>query len=150
MSRPILAALAALLAAGVAHAQGAGQAQSAGASWTLFSPKPDSSLPPLVDRGHEVFLARCQLCHGDVAKDISASQGAPMTGTLALQEKYKGSKPALLEQRTDLTADLVGYYVRHGSGIMPFFRPTEVSDDDLKALEAYLTYRGTKPAPVKF
>jgi mono/diheme cytochrome c family protein len=150
MSRQALAAAVILAAVWASGVQAQIQASGPNTSWTLATPKPDPSLPPLVSRGHEVFLARCQLCHGDVAKDISSSQGTPMTGTLALQAKYKGSKPALLEQRTDLTPDSVGFFVRHGSGIMPFFRPTEVSDDDLKALEAYLTYRGKKPAAVKF
>ena len=121
------------------------QAQEAASSWTLFTPKPDPSLPPLVNQGHEVFLERCQLCHGDVAKDIGPSQGAPMPGTQALKAKYKGAKPALLEERTDLTPEIVTFYVRHGAGIMPFFRPTEVSDEDLKALSAYLTYPGHRP-----
>jgi hypothetical protein len=62
-----------------------------------------------------------------------------MAGTQALEAKYKGSKPALLEERTDLTPELVRFYVRHGSGVMPFFRKTEVSDADLDALAAYLS-----------
>jgi hypothetical protein len=62
-----------------------------------------------------------------------------MAGTQALEAKYKGAKPALLEQRTDLTPDVVRFFVRHGSGVMPFFRKTEVSDADLDALAAYLT-----------
>jgi (+)-pinoresinol hydroxylase len=46
---------------------------------------------------------------------------------------------ALLEERTDLTPEAVAAFVRHGGGgFMPAFRPTEVSDEDLKALGAYL------------
>jgi len=52
---------------------------------------------------------------------------------------YKGAKPAELEQRTDLTADFVKAIVRNGLNSMPFFRPTELSDDDVSALGAYLT-----------
>jgi mono/diheme cytochrome c family protein len=62
-----------------------------------------------------------------------------MAGTAALEIKYKGEKPALLEERTDLTPEVVAFFVRKGSGVMPPFRPTEVSDDDLKALGAYLS-----------
>ncbi len=108
-------------------------------SWTTFQVQPDPSLrDPLERRGREVFQARCNLCHGDFPKDVGPGV-PPMAGTQALQAKYKGSKPALLEQRTDLTAQTVVFFVRHGTGFMPFFRPTEVSDDDLAALGAYLS-----------
>jgi mono/diheme cytochrome c family protein len=58
---------------------------------------------------------------------------------MALQSKYKGALPALLDKRTDLTAQLVKTYVRNGISIMPFFRKTEISDADLDAIAAYLT-----------
>jgi hypothetical protein len=61
-----------------------------------------------------------------------------MAGTQALQARYKGAKPAELEQRTDLTFDFVKAIVRNGLNSMPFFRPTELSNDDLAALGAYL------------
>ena len=62
-----------------------------------------------------------------------------MPGTFALELRYKGKKPALLEERTDLTAEAVAAFVRHGGGgFMPPFRPTEVSNEDLEALGAYL------------
>ncbi len=92
-----------------------------------------------MQKGEQVFQARCDLCHGMTAKDVSPGVGARMAGTLALAAKYKGSKPAELEARTDLTPDVVDYYVRNRQRLMPFFRKTEVSADDLKALDAYLT-----------
>jgi len=61
-----------------------------------------------------------------------------MAGTQALQARYKGAKPAELEQRTDLTPPFVAAIVRGGLNSMPFFRPTELSDDDLTALGVYL------------
>ena len=126
-------ALAALAAAPLACAQ------DAGSSWNIRPMKTDASLPPLVRHGQEVFQARCNLCHGAYDKDIGPAQGAPMTGTQALEAKYHGAKPALLEQRTDLTPELIRFYVRHGSGVMPFMRKTELGDADLDALVAYLT-----------
>ena len=114
-------------------------------SWTISNERPDSSLEdPLVRRGKEVFQARCQACHGDYPKD-RATGGVlnlpPMPGTRALEAKYQGKLPALLEERTDLTPEVVSVFVRKGTGSMPFFRPTEVSDEDLKALGAYLSRR---------
>jgi mono/diheme cytochrome c family protein len=75
------------------------------------------------------------MCHGE---------GVGKPGTLALQAKYKGALPALLDKRTDLTQALIKTYVRNGISIMPIFRKTEISDADLDAIAAYLT-RNNKP-----
>jgi mono/diheme cytochrome c family protein len=81
-------------------------------------------------RGRQVFDKWCAPCHG-------AGLGRPATAALAF--KYKGEKPALLEERTDLTPDVVKYMVRNGVYTMPATRKTEISDDDLDALAAYLS-----------
>jgi mono/diheme cytochrome c family protein len=95
-----------------------------------------------VRRGKQVFDARCRTCHGaaDPHGKTEASKATPLVpGTYALSLRYKGLKPALLEERTDLTPEAVAAFVRHGGGgFMPPFRPTEVSDEDLKAVGAYL------------
>jgi mono/diheme cytochrome c family protein len=82
--------------------------------------------------GHEVFESWCAPCHAPVTGDEK------LAGTSTLQMVYKGAKPAALEQRTDLTAQLVAYYVRHGDNAMPWFRKTELSDEDVAAVGAYL------------
>lgn len=96
----------------------------------LFSTAALAADPSATQRGHDVFQYWCAACHGP-------GEGPP--GTIALAALYKGAKPALLEQRTDLTADLVRLYVRNGVSVMPFFRKTEISDADLDALAAYLS-----------
>jgi mono/diheme cytochrome c family protein len=117
---------AAILSAMALAALLAGPARAA--PWTLFGePQPKSATA--VERGRAVFDARCEICHG---------QGNDRAGTISLQFKYKGSKPALLEERADLTPQLVRYYVRHGVAMMPFFRKTELSDQELDDLAAYL------------
>jgi mono/diheme cytochrome c family protein len=83
-----------------------------------------------VDTGRELYQYWCASCHG---------RGAGNPGTIALQAKYGGKSPALLEDRTDLTGATVRSFVRRGVSIMPFFRKTEVSDADLAAIAAYLT-----------
>ena len=107
------------------------------ASWTISAPKAQANADPLVMRGQEAYQARCAACHGRMA----ASPGPRMPGTEALQTRYKGQKPAALEDRSDLTPELVRFFVRKGSGIMPFFRKTEVSDRELDAIAAYLSHR---------
>ena len=57
---------------------------------------------------------------------------------------YKGAKPAMLEERTDLTPEIVKHFVRTGVTVMPFFRKTEINDADLDALALYLSSPATK------
>ena len=52
-----------------------------------------------------------------------------------------GVKPAVLEQRTDLTPKMIETAVRNGVYFMPRFRKTEISDADLAAIIAYLMHK---------
>jgi len=60
-------------------------------------------------------------------------------GSLALQRKYRGAVPAVLEQRTNLPPAYVKLVVRRGISFMPSFRKTEISDADLQLVATYLT-----------
>jgi mono/diheme cytochrome c family protein len=84
-----------------------------------------------VDRGAAVFNNWCSACHS------RGPQNAP--GTTSLQNKYQGSVPAALEDRRDLTPEVIKVFVRNGVAMMAPFRKVEVSDADLDALAAYLT-----------
>lgn len=106
-----------------------------GAGWAAQANAQGARQGVSMSHGHEVFDKWCAPCHG-------AGPGKPATAALAV--KYKGAKPALLEERTDLTPDVVKYMVRHGVYTMPASRKTEISDDDLDALAAYLAK--AKPA----
>jgi mono/diheme cytochrome c family protein len=90
---------------------------------------------PVADRGRQVFDQWCAPCHG-------SGEGRP--GTIAAAALCKGSKPAVLTQRTDLTGAGIKSVVRAGMFIMPRFRKTEVTDAELEAIVAYLT-RSTTP-----
>jgi (+)-pinoresinol hydroxylase len=83
-----------------------------------------------VETGRQVYQKWCTPCHG-------AGPGKPATTLMAAQ--YKGSKPAVLEERTDLTAPLIKGVVRNGILIMPRFRKTEISNSELDGIVAYLT-----------
>lgn len=85
------------------------------------------------ERGAAVFNNWCSACHS------RGPHNAP--GTASLQIKYQGSVPAALEDRRDLTPEVVKVFVRNGVAMMAPFRKTEVSDADLDALAAYLTQR---------
>jgi mono/diheme cytochrome c family protein len=101
-------------------------------SWKLF-PDPNVPQSAQAQTGKVDFGNACAVCH-------AAEANRP--GTMSLQFKYAGRLPAALEQRTDLTAELVTYYVRHGIAMMPSFRKTELSDAQVAAIAAYLTHKG--------
>jgi mono/diheme cytochrome c family protein len=84
--------------------------------------------------GKQVFDLWCAGCHKPLGPYVSS-----VAGTSVLERKYKDSKPAALEERTDLTPALIKLYVRHGVKFMPFFRKTEISDAQLDALATYLS-----------
>jgi (+)-pinoresinol hydroxylase len=131
-----------LILAPAAAADGPQTSSATPSSWSrVANPAGAAPADPVARRGREVFHARCQACHGPIPQNSKpALFNLPaMPGTWALQAKYRGTIPALLEERTDLTPEFVSYVVRRGAGFMPFFRPTEISDDDLKALSAWLT-----------
>ena len=133
----VLPVLSMLAVVSVVYACDTSLTQSA---WLRSAVQSDPGLrDPLLRRGQEVFQARCQACHGGITKDIVPGGIPPMPGTQALQARYKGEKPAPLEQRTDLTAEFIRVIVRNGINSMPFFRPTEITDADLAALGAYLS-----------
>jgi (+)-pinoresinol hydroxylase len=86
-----------------------------------------------IERGHKVYDKWCFPCHG-------TGPGKPGTDSL----RQRGQNPAVLEERTDLTAAMIKTYVRHGVLFMPMFRKTEISDADLDAIAAYLTRNNKK------
>jgi len=111
-------------------------------AWSPATIQPDSALRvPLLQQGQAVFQARCLACHGQIPEHNVPGGIPPMPGTQALQTRYKGEKPATLEQRRDFTPEFITVIVRKGIGSMPFFRPTEITNEDLAALGAYLSRR---------
>ena len=71
----------------------------------------------------------CAPCH-------AAGPGHP--GTESLQLKYDGQRPAVLLDRTDLSAQAVSTFVRQGVLLMAPFRKTEITDAELQLLAAYV------------
>jgi len=87
------------------------------------------------ESGHATFEHLCEPCHGDGPGDDGR---AMLPGTDALRIKYRGALPALLEERSDLTAEALKVYVRRGTFSMPPFRPTEITDAEIENIAAYL------------
>jgi mono/diheme cytochrome c family protein len=76
-----------------------------------------------------VYQKWCGDCHGS---------GPFQSGTAALQARFGGRLPAELEKRTDLTPEVIRFFVRRGANFMPPFRKTEISEEELEALASYL------------
>ncbi|GAA5048198.1 hypothetical protein GCM10023208_05180 [Erythrobacter westpacificensis] len=101
-----------------------------GAATAQQSVRTGPAAPELAE-GKAVYAHWCAPCHAD-------SMG--LAGTNSLTIKYEGTDiPGVLEDRTDLTAPVISYFVRNGIAWMPPFRRTEISDAELAALSAYLT-----------
>ncbi len=91
--------------------------------------------PDAIAGGQATFEYMCAPCHGRGSGDDGR---AMLPGTDALRIKYRGEVPALLEERRDLTPELIRTFVRIGSWSMPPFRPTEITDAEIADLAAYL------------
>lgn len=87
----------------------------------------DAALTPQQEQGRRAYNHICVYCH---------SPGVWGTNRLA---KRVDKDHAVLENRTDLSAEVIQTVVRTGIGSMPPLRKSELSDADLAAVAAYLT-----------
>lgn len=88
-----------------------------------------------IERGRQKYEYMCVPCHGD---GIGDDGRAMLPGTDALRIKYRGELPALLTERSDLTYESIRVFVRQGVFSMPPFRPTEITDDEIRDIAAYI------------
>jgi mono/diheme cytochrome c family protein len=105
-------------------------------------PTPSGKAPTrdVMQQGKAVFDQWCLGCHGP----LPGMGRFPPAGTNRLQQRYKDAVPATLEDRADLTPDLIRTVVRQGMPIMPPLRKTEVTDAELDAVIAHLTQKKRK------
>jgi mono/diheme cytochrome c family protein len=104
----------------------------AGLAWTLIFgagavSAAESTLSATEEQGKRLYDHTCIHCHGP---------GFWGTNRLA---KRIDKEHAVLENRTDLSAEAIQAIVRNGVGSMPPLRKTELSDADVAAIAAYLT-----------
>jgi mono/diheme cytochrome c family protein len=78
--------------------------------------------------GQALYRRHCIQCH---------APGVDHPGTLQLSVT-RDQAYAVLEQRSDLSADYVRQVVRQGLKTMPAFKPTTLTDQELDALADYL------------
>lgn len=93
----------------------------------VYAAEPTESLSDAQRVGQTLFNDSCAFCHG--------VRGHATT----LLSKRLGSDTAVLERRTDLSAELIRHVVRHGINSMPWYRRAELSDAQLESIVAYLT-----------
>ena len=95
-----------------------------------------------VERGRDKYEYMCVPCHG---AGIGDDGRAMLPGTDALRIKYRGALPALLTERSDLTYESIRTFVRQGVFSMPPFRPTELTDDEIRDIAAYIAAVSRQP-----
>lgn len=100
---------------------------------TAPTPAADDAAPTA---GGAIFEQHCAVCH---------APGTGHPGTQRLAELYGPAQAALVD-RKNLPVDLVRYTVRHGRGLMPGFRASEISARDLDILAQYLTAGSAPPS----
>lgn len=85
---------------------------------------------PALKRGYDIYQLRCAVCH---------SYGYEKGGTLQLHDRYQGEVPAMIALREDMDRGFIETFVRTPTRGMPPFRITEITEDDMDDLVAYLT-----------
>jgi mono/diheme cytochrome c family protein len=85
-----------------------------------------------VRNGRELFNYWCLPCHG---------AGPGHAGTQRLARRL-GADQSVLLQRHNLSVEYVQHVVRNGFQMMPPFRYTEISDQELQAIAAYVSKHG--------
>jgi len=134
---------AAALGAVLLAAHGAAIAQSTAPTDGSPSGQTDAASAEAAARGQAKYLHTCAPCHGRGPGDDGRPQ---LPGTAALAIKYRGALPAALEDRADLGYDMLRAFVRSGSWSMPPFRPTELTDDEIRDIAAYLAVSSQRAA----
>lgn len=86
-------------------------------------------------RGKAKFDHSCAPCHGKEPGDDGREM---LPGTHSLKIKYGDTLPAALEDRTDLTSEVISVFVRMGAWSMPPFRKTELSDKEIDDIASYI------------
>lgn len=126
MRAPLFFALAALMTASCGRKEAAtSPAETPEAASTAAPASPSAPA-----NGKAVYEKWCAACH---------DPGVHHPGASALTEKYAGVKSGVLLEWNDLAPETVRYFVRNGISVMPQFRKTEISDEELDALAAYLS-----------
>lgn len=103
---------------------------------SLVSTVGAEELQTSAERGAAVFALYCAPCHARLPENTSAPLNP---GVQSLMLKYNGARSPYIEERPDLAdAQVLKAFVRGGTGSMPPFRKTEVSDEDIVAIAVYL------------
>lgn len=88
-----------------------------------------SALASEVALGEKIYARQCMGCHAAAPTAV---------GTVVLAAR-SGKEKSVLADRTDLDPAFVRAIVRHGLGIMPGFRPTEINEVEMGQLNSFLT-----------
>ena len=131
-----LSAAAALAACEIRNADEANEAAAKGPPPTAFPPMEKAQGPDVTNDqvrlastqdGERMFMRRCGVCHLEGGM-----------GTMVLARRLPPEQ-ARLQDRRDLSRELVFSAVREGTGSMPRLTPVDVTDAELSAIADFLT-----------
>ena len=89
------------------------------------------------ERGALVYQTTCAHCHDRLPEGAAIDM---LPGSESLSLKYRGTLSPYITERPDLANhDVLRAFLRNGTGSMPPFRKTEVTDEDIAAIAAYFT-----------
>ena len=83
-----------------------------------------------VTQGEALYEQWCWQCHGKTNPHGS--------GTWALEKRPEDTRSPYIEDRKGLNEAYIRYVVRNGQLFMPPFRYTEISEEELSTIIAYL------------
>jgi len=87
------------------------------------------------ERGAEVYRNVCAPCHDRLPEGAAIEM---LAGPESLTLKYRGALSPYITERPDLAScEVLSMFLRKGTGSMPPFRKTELSDEDIAAIAAY-------------
>ena len=102
-----------------------------GCSTAAFSnANAQTSNKEIIAKGEKIFVNQCEFCHG---------RGIEQGGTHRLRQRYGGTVTEYVQDRTDMEPEYIRNIVRNWNIGMPAIRPTEITDEELEWLIAYLT-----------
>lgn len=122
-----------LVALAMAGCSDESSTEATGPGPTIAPPLPPAALSPVeplavARTGEEIYNIQCKACH---------APGPGHPATLLLEQKH-GKDKSVIKGREDLTEEYIKSIVRNGLLEMPPFRPTEVTDEELDIIAAYI------------
>lgn len=92
----------------------------------------ENTSPPEQPTGRDLYEHWCADCH---------DPGPGHPGTMRMEGDF-GAENSVLRDMTSINRPLIHFAVRRGFNMMPPFRPTEITDEELERIADYILEAG--------